>query len=388
MVQVVTTKSWGSRIIGAFTGILIGLVLIIASFVLVFWNEGHGLHTAQSLEQAQKVLISVPNSPIDPVNNQKVIYFSGKANTNDKLSDSLLNITVNAINLQRDVEMYQWQENSQTKTENQTGGGQTQTTTYTYKKVWADHVIDSSDFQEADSHQNPTSMPISSQTQYAKNVNVGDFSLPDDLITKISGSTSVGLSNISLASLKAKLNKPIQHYGNGLYVGGNPSTPAIGDLKISLSDVLPQTVSIIAQQTGNTVQAYAAPAGIDVLLLAMGQQSPQAMIQHALSQNQILTWILRGVALLMMIIGIALLMQPVVVLADFFPFFGSIIGFGTGLIAFAGGLVLWSVATAIAWFAIRPLWAIGLVIIAIVIGAALIHTRKQKQITNKSTTNN
>ncbi|MFN7097170.1 MAG: TMEM43 family protein [Gammaproteobacteria bacterium] len=380
MVQVVTTKSWGSRIVGAFAGILFGIALIIGSFVLVFWNEGHGLHTAQSLEQADKVLVSVPNAPVNPANDMKVVYFSGQATTKDQLSDPLFHVSVNAINLQRHVEMYQWQENSSTQTQDQTGGGQTQTTTYTYQQVWSDHVIDSSNFKEPDGHQNPTSMPISSQIQYAQTVTVGGYNLPSDLIQQITGSTPIDLSNTNLELLKTKLNKPIQHNGDGLYVGTNPDVPAIGDLKMSLTEVLPQVVSIIAQQNNNTVQAYAAPAGETVMLLEMGQQSPDAMIQHALSQNQMLTWILRGVALLLMIIGLALLMQPMVVLADFFPFFGSIVGVGTGLIAFAGGLMLWSMATAIAWFTIRPLWAIGLIVIAVLIGTTLIHRRKLKQV--------
>ena len=111
MVQEVTTKSWGSRIISALWGILIGIGLIIAAFFVVFWNEGHGLRTAQSLEQAQKVLVSVPNSPIDSKNDNKVVYFSGLATTNDVLADSLFGISEKAIKLERKVEMYQWEEN-------------------------------------------------------------------------------------------------------------------------------------------------------------------------------------------------------------------------------------------------------------------------------------
>src|SRR5579872_6586602 len=108
MVDEVTTQSWFSRIAGAFFGIIIGIILIIGSFYLVFWNEGNALHTSQSLKQAQQVLISVPNSPIDTSNNLKVVYFTGNATTNDVLQDSLLGISEKAIKLDRKVEMYQW----------------------------------------------------------------------------------------------------------------------------------------------------------------------------------------------------------------------------------------------------------------------------------------
>ena len=70
---------------------------------------------AQSLDQAQKILITVPNSAINPQNNAKVVYFTGLATTKDNLVDSTLGIDVNAINLDRKVQMYQWEEHVKTK---------------------------------------------------------------------------------------------------------------------------------------------------------------------------------------------------------------------------------------------------------------------------------
>ena len=36
-----TTKSWGSRIVGSFMGIIVGIILFLGAFPLIFWNEGH-----------------------------------------------------------------------------------------------------------------------------------------------------------------------------------------------------------------------------------------------------------------------------------------------------------------------------------------------------------
>ena len=44
MVQDVTTTSWFKRIGNAIVGVLVGVFLILAAFVLAFWNEGNGLH--------------------------------------------------------------------------------------------------------------------------------------------------------------------------------------------------------------------------------------------------------------------------------------------------------------------------------------------------------
>lgn len=363
MVQEVTTTSWGKRIINAFWGVLFGIALIIGGIYLVFWNEGHGLHTAQSLQQAQRVLISIPNTPIDSKNNLRVVYLSGLATTENILQDNLFNVSEKAIQLHRQVTMYQWKEESETKTEKQLGGSEQQVKTFTYKQIWSPEYIDSSSFMEQAGHQNP-SMPIQSKIEYAKKVTVGDFTLPDQLIREISGDKNVDLAKADVAALQTKFGKPAHADGESIYLGDNPTSPQIGDLRIIMTEVLPETVSIIAQQTGTTLQPFIADAGQPVSLIEMGTVSPEQMIQHAEAQNEMMIWILRLVTLAMLIIGFALIMGPIVVLADVIPFFGSLVGFGTGLIAFICGIAVWSIAVAIAWFAVRPVFAIGILIVA------------------------
>ncbi len=378
MSEEITTTSWGSRIKNAFVGIGLGLVLIVAAIVLIFWNEKHSLHMAQSLEQTQKVLIPVANSPISPQNNLKVVYFTGLATTKDKLVDSTLGIDVNAINLDRKVQMYQWDEDVKTETHSQVGGSETQTKTYTYNKIWSDNLIDSSKFKEQTGHQNPAIMSIASKSQYANKVTVGDFALPSSLITQIDVSKPIELTAANKDKVNAKLNKPVELINNQLYVGQDPQTPQLGDLKITSSVVYPQDVSIIAQQSGDSLQAYLAPAGESIILLSTGTMSSMSMISDALSENKMMGWIFRGVSLLMLIIGFSLLLRPLVVLADVLPFLGSIIGFGTGFISFILGLAVWIIATSIAWFATRPIFAVGITVIVLLLSYALIKMKRDK----------
>ena len=333
---------------------------------------------AQSLEQTQKVLIPVANSPISPQNNLKVVYFTGLATTKDKLVDSTLGIDVNAINLDRKVQMYQWDEDVKTETHSQVGGSETQTKTYTYNKIWSDNLIDSSKFKEQTGHQNPAIMSIASKSQYANKVTVGDFALPSSLITQIDVSKPIELTSANKDKVNAKLNKPVELINNQLYVGQDPQTPQLGDLKITSSVVYPQDVSIIAQQSGDSLQAYLAPAGESIILLSTGTMSSMSMISDALSENKMMGWIFRGVSLLMLIIGFSLLLRPLVVLADVLPFLGSIIGFGTGFISFILGLAVWIIATSIAWFATRPIFAVGITVIVLLLSYALIKMKRDK----------
>lgn len=384
MAEEITTRSWGSRIKDAFVGILIGLALIVGAIVLIFWNEKHSLHMAQSLEQTQKVLIPVPNAPINPQNNLKVVYVSGMATTKDNLVDSLLGVTVNAINLDRKVEMYQWQENVKTETQSQMGGSEKEVKTYSYKKIWSSELINSSNFKQQEGHQNPAFMPVQPLLQYATTVKVGDFLLPSSLIEQISVGKSINLSDANKQALNQKLNKPVELINNELYLGKDPQTPTIGDVKINISAVYPQNVSIIAQQTGETLQPYLAPAGESIILLSTGIISSAQMIQDALSDNKVMAWILRGVSLLMLVIGFSLILKPLVVLADVLPFLGSIVGFGVGFVGFILGLSVWVIATAIAWFATRPIIAVGAVVVVAILVYLIISMRAKKIPENKT----
>jgi hypothetical protein len=372
----VTTKSWGSRLMGAITGVLFGLLLIVGCFYGVFWNESHGLHTAQSLQQTEKALISVPDAPLNPNNNQKVIYLTGTATTSDKLTDDVFDISENAIKLERKVLMYQWQEKTSTQTERNVGGSETEHTTYNYEPTWAESLIDSKNFKELAGHENPPAKSLNSLYQTAATVTVGDFTLPPDLVNDIRGESQLQMSTFDPKKLQARLNKSVQHVNDYFYIGNSEQAPTIGDLKVYIDEVKPQTVSVIAQQYDKTLQPYLAPAGQRVSLIVMGVVSPAAMIHTAETENQMMTWIWRAVTFLGMLIGLSMLMRPVVVLADVIPLFGSIIGFGSGMIAFVGAILLWSVATAIAWFVVRPVWAVGLIVAACAIVYALLQRKK------------
>lgn len=143
--------------------------------------------------------------------------------------------------------------------------------------------------------------------------------------------------------------------------------PQIGDLLIRETAILPQTVSVIAQQTGNVAQPYHGPAGKLVGLLSMGQVTPNNMIHHNEHGLQQQTWIIRAATFVGMIIGAFFMMLPITAVADIAPLFASITRRGTLIIGFLLGLCLWSIPTAIACFPVEPL-----VSVTLVIGAALI----------------
>ena len=144
-----TTESWGSRLGSSIKGVLIGGALFIAGFPVLFWNEGNSVKTAKAIDEGEGVCVSVEsNASIDQGNDDKLVHMSGKADTQDVLADDTFGVSATAIRLERQVEMYQWLEESRTSEKKKMGGSVEKTTTYTYKKGWFDHAIDSSGFKE------------------------------------------------------------------------------------------------------------------------------------------------------------------------------------------------------------------------------------------------
>lgn len=447
-----TNQSYLSRIGNAFKGILAGVVLIIAGIALLFWNEGRTVHRAKALAEGHSNVVSVDSAAIDPTNEGKLVHLIGTATSAEMLSDPDFGVSVNAISLLRNVEMYQWSENASSETKKKVGGGTETVTTYTYEKAWAPFLIDSSDFKES-GHKNPAAMPYQSADWYAKNVTLGPFTLSESLIERIGpvedypldalsssvpsdtapsepvGSETAPSENTESApvtqvayfvqnetisvpapAIPAETPLPgdsdgdksaipasgmaqqgeksgadhgnLNHFGGGFYIGADPKSPKIGDLRVTYRFVRPkQQISLISQQNGSTFVPYQAKTG-SIELLASGNRSADQMFAAAKSDNKFFAMILRVFGFLVLFFGLNSVFKPLSVIADVFPFFGSMVGFGTGFFSFLIALAVSLLTISTAWLYYRPLVGIPLLVGAV---AVLIFAFRKKP-ANKSVT--
>lgn len=377
-----TSKSWFSRISSAIAGILFGVVLFLGSFLLLAWNEGRAIHRAKTLDIGAKQVISIsPDAPVAE-NDGKLVHLTGAAEAPEAVTDEVFGITASALKLRRDVEMYQWKEESKSETKKKLGGGEETTTTYTYSKVWSSSLLDSSKFQKPDGHTNPESLPVESETFTAEGIHVGKFQLPESLTGLISNFVSRPVTKAEAqAAAKAHSAEIEATTGGLLYVGANPQQPALGDLRITFQMAPSGPVSIIAGQIGETFEPFTVKNLGTIELLKSGTLSAETMFQQEKEGNTLLTWILRLVGFLMMLFGLLMIANIFSVLASVVPFFGDIVGVGTGLLAFVIALPLTLVTIALAWVAYRPLIGIPLLLAAagsVVFGIMkLIRARKK-----------
>lgn len=371
----VTHQSWFSRIANAIKGILVGLVLFVVSFPLLFWNEGRAVQADRTLREGGKAVVSVTADRVDPGNAGKLIHVTGRATTDATVTDPTFGVSANALQLTRCVEMYQWEEKTSSTSEKKLGGGTDTTTTYSYTKVWTDRTVDSSSFKSPADHQNPGSAPYESATWTATPVSLGAFYLTPGQVGRIGGATPLPVGTNAVVppeqAGKARLTS------TGVYLGKDPTAPQIGDVRITFRVVMPTEVSVLARQIDATFEPYHTKAGGTVDLLTAGLHSADAMIASARHSNQVLTWILRLVGFLVMLFGLNLVLKPLQVLADVLPILGTIVGMGTGLVAFLVASMLSLLTITLAWIFYRPL--VGISILVVIAGLAFFLRQKLAQ---------
>ena len=363
-VRVTSRESWGSRLMSSIKGILFGGALFLVSFPLLFWNEGRAVKTARSLEEGAGLVVPVTPDSVDVAHEGRLVHVNGFAKTDETLVDETFGVSENAVKLTRRVEMFQWVESTSSESETKLGGSKETTTTYEYDREWRSDLLDSSKFRTTRGHENPAAFPYESKTLSASKVALGAFELSSSQIDQLGKSESV-----SVQSPPAGIESV--HITDGVFfIGNDPQTPNVGDVRVSFRAVRPGAVSIVARQIGNTFEPYHAEAGGNVFLLEESIVSADAMFESAQASNVMMTWILRAVGFVLMFVGLSMVFQPIAVFGDVVPIVGRLLGTGIGLVAGLIAACLSLVTIAIAWLAYRPL--LGVALLALGVGAAVL----------------
>lgn len=399
-----TSTSWFSRIGGAFAGVLIGFILILGCIGGLFWNEGRAIKTEKGLTEGAAVVVEIQPGEIVAANDQKLIHVSGPTVVTAPLEDTDFGVTAAGLHLARKVEMYQWKEESKSESRTKLGGGEETVTTYTYTREWASSANDSSQFAEQNGHQNPA-FDIEPADILAKDATLGAFKLEDNVVGQIGGGAALRLTPANLETVEAAvgdIGKYVSISQNRIMLTERrPTTVApeataddetvtdetaddstnetsttttaptqtvtsaatIGDVRVSYDLTPAGEISVVARQNGDGFLPYRAKNGEEFLLVDNGDKPASDMFKGAQDANQIMTWIIRVVGLVLLIAGFNMLMAPLGVLADVLPLAGTIVRMGTGLIAFALGMLIGTVTIALAWIVFRPLIGIAILVI-------------------------
>lgn len=368
----VTTKSWGSKIGESIKGVVFGIVLFLAAFVVLWVNEGR----TDMSKVAMKDTVPIDAAVLDVANEGKPVSVTGMLSSYETLGDSEFLNPGKYLTLTRNVEMYAWVEKSESKTEKNTGGSETTTTTYSYVQEWTSNPADSSSFKDPAGHSNPA-MPYQNQTFYVNSASVGVY--PVD----IQGLSLPGQSEVALNASMVNPRYAGMLNGNYIFIKasgygyyGETTSPTVGDLRVHYTGLASDiNVTVFGQlQNGNIVPYL--HKGEDKLYHARAGTRDEAIA--ALSQeHKTIGWILRLVGFLMMWIGLTMCFGPINAVLDVLPFLGSVGRTLISIVMFVVALVL-SLATIVVSMIAHNIIAL-IITIVILVGLVFLVGRLMKK---------
>ncbi len=359
----VTRRGIGGRSKDSIGGAFVGLIMVVLAVILLFWNEGRAVKRAKDLKEGSGSVVSVSSDTVDPAMEGKLIHLTGETKTPRLLEDPEFGIAATAIKLIREVEMYQWVQIEKSGEKTSVGGTTETTTTYTYQKEWKDSPVDSSKFKVTSGYENPREMMYRSNTLMAEGVTMGVFDLPAFLVSQIGGAIPLSVESLDKAASDVRASARL-HEG-GVYLGGNPGAPAVGDMRASFLSVPTGPVSVVAQQAGKSFVSFTTATGGALDLLENGIVSADEMFSMAHERNKFLTLAIRVGGFFLLAMGFGMIFRPIAVLASILPFLGRLVGTGTTIIAFLLAGILWTMTVAVAWIFYRPL--LGIAILAVTV---------------------
>ncbi len=364
-------QSFLSKIANSFAGIPLGIFLVILGIFLLGNNEKNNVRNIKDVKELRNNVVDLSSPKVDSKNEGKLVALSGKLEYGENpIVDTLFNISAKTPKLERVVEMYEWVEDS---TEND------KKVTYTYSKEWSQKIIDSSNFNTTNGHENPTSMPYEGISLVVEDsLKVGEFVLIDSFKDQISATEDYkDFTNAILAEGYTINNNYIT---NSI----DPANPQIGDVRISYKVAQYDNVSILGKQIDNTVGAYDTKTNTSYAKLYKGIMNANQMINSIEKGAKASKWFMRIVGTLIIIMGVSMILGPITTLIGFIPFLGNIVNSMIGVVSFLIGLVISLIVIAIAWFAARPIVAIISLASAAALAIGLIFYFKKNKDANTS----
>ena len=322
-----------------FGSLVIGIILFLGAFCLLWWNEGNSAKKINIANYADKYAVEVNSNNILRENDNKLIATNGLAQTSSTLGDEFV-ISPNTLVLERNVKMYQWIEDQE--------DGKT-----IYKKDWSDTVQNSDEFEDKN-YKNPH-FYISSKEYIAKNATFGQYNLSEKQIEMIEPQKE-------FSNLKEKSEYKI--IDNQYYKGRNIENPEIGDILISYNYAPSDTaISIIGEQKSDNTISSKIHKNIGAIYIQYdGKMTKDEMLEKYTNDNKMLTMGLRFLGWFLMFIGLKLFFEPLMNILNLVPLLGQLANFTTTFIFASVTFVLSLVTIAFAWFAYRPLLSLLLII--------------------------
>ena len=394
-----TSSSFGQNIVSSVKGVVIGLILFIASFVILWISEGQ-----TNWGKVAKTSREITGDRVNAAAEGAFVSISGKLVSPDEVGDPGYLKPGPYLSLSRQVEMYAWTEKSSSKTKKKIGGGSETTTTYSYEREWTGSPDDSSGFKQPEGHFNPSlsvedrEFRVGQASVGAYPVAIGRLGLPGgsrvELNEEILGfsvpvpaPTAPGPAPEQPAGAEAaQATTPVpvpaapapdqpRLAGGYIYLGaGSPQAPRIGDIRISYLALPAGTeVTVFGVQKEGKLAPYSYEDSTFYRALAGGRAEA---ISQLGTEYKVKVWIMRAIGFLAMWFGMMLMVGPISTLLDVLPFLGNLSRGIFNLVLFPVALVLSLLTILISKVAHNPIALI--VVLLVIVGGGAFWFRKAR----------
>ena len=308
MVVETTRIGFFTRIKNAIAGVLVGILLFFASFVVLYVNEG--------LQKLSAVVEDATLISGSETNVEGVIKYTGTVSATSPIrGDNQFLSGGEFLFLDRTVEVFSWDEIQTTTTDSNVGGSQTQTTSYSYEKRWLGEPTNSSSFKEPAGHENKQKTIFDSRN-FSSGVSIGNYSLTDVRNIKLHNIDEINLSDYTVSG---------DVFENRVFIsktsGSTYSNPAIGDHRITYRGIeLNEEMTFVGALRSGNLRKYDDEVKAYDLFVGDSKDAQAT----AKKEDSFRIWMLRLVGFLMMAIGLFMVVNPFVILLDVIPIFGSV----------------------------------------------------------------
>lgn len=399
-----------------FGGILPGFIIVVASSMMQWYNEGRAVRDAKMLAKAEQQVVELDSlAPIDPDNDGKLVHVSGHITTNNGLVDPEHGLyRPGALQLIRATEAYEWKEQ---KSESRRRVSETETKVevyYRYNKQWTQKHTDSNRFQSPNRYNPYPKYTLGRSVMTVSDAQMSNgLRVPPNLVNQIASNNPLSISDMTaehrhIASSVNLLNVEdiagnndavILSNENKLYISKNKSLsellalglsqpgavqksnipivrslpyPEVGDIKVSWKEVTApkEGVSIMAkQQDGKLVPWSHDSNGHTVYSLIPGKYSAKAIISHLIGRSKFITKALRIGGWIGNFIGLSLVLSCIPALVKLLPFgighlLEPLVSIATSTVALGASTGLSFSVISVAWLRFRPWFAAGLAIVS------------------------
>lgn len=241
--------------------------IIFAGLFFCYQSENQVARYNHLNNQASQVVVEMKDiNKVDPSLEGKLAYAVGEAKSSQDLEDPVLGIKLNGFTFKRDVSYYQIVEHKKKRKKNSRTVAKKYDYRYTYKETWVEKPVSSASFYNSTYKEKavPPLITLENLSLVASNVTFGAYHVSGDLVESAHNSTAVSpkLSAEEREKLARKLgvrNEQLHITSSGIYIGKDPNTPHIGDVRISLSYVPMDKISLLAKVKGDNLERFHNP---------------------------------------------------------------------------------------------------------------------------------